>query len=74
MEGLSAPSAGVGVARSLTALVSQASSAIDRNQAHTARNILHAFIRHMVAQKGKHVAIDAADALIAVAQDVIAAL
>ena len=44
---------------------------IDQGKAKTAENILNAFINHVRAQAGKHVAPEAAEVLIADAEYVI---
>ena len=59
------------MAESFLSKLSAAMKKIDQGKAKTAENILNAFINHVRAQAGKHVAPEAAEVLIADAEYVI---
>jgi len=64
----------LGIQRSLTSKLYAAKTKIDMGKPKTAKNILNAFINHLKAQSGKHVSEEAANILIAGAQNVINSL
>jgi hypothetical protein len=63
-----------GVCRSLEQKLRAAQAALERGQPHTAVNVLHAFINHLEAQRGKHISEEAYLRLKAGAEAVIATL
>lgn len=63
-----------GVANSLPAKLDAAQAVLDRGQPDVAVNLLHAFIKEVNAQAGKHIAADHAGHLVEHAQNVITAL
>ena len=63
-----------GMCRSLEKKLQAAQAALERGQVHTAVNLLHAFINHLEAQRGKHVSEGAYLLLKAGAEAVLATL